>query len=316
MATDTSTDRQPPGRPGTPAGGADERTAGFAKLPNTLVERGILAHLRPEALKVYLAILLAAREARRFTCFPSVKTLARWSGVPRGKVAELTDYLEQHKLIVKGWLKLGGKPRRTYRMIQPTDPMYPDHRDSCVACMNTDHRDSCVVRDPLTGRLQGRRSKTGNTDHRDSGNTDHRDSCMNTDHRDTNQTEEDEKVLSRRGGGCKGEPDGALRSATPLDAASLRAPALVVNPAGERKAAWERKNGNGTRAEAIRTLLATFSGDKQMTATFARKAGYTDPEIAAAINEKPDRPDPTYPDKGAAEIVVQVPTGAAVGATA
>ena len=277
--------------------GADERPIGFAKLPNALVERGILAHLRPEALKVYLAILLAAREAKRFTCFPSVKTLARWSGVSRGKVPEATDYLERHKLIEKRWLKLGGNPRRVYRVIQPTDPMYPDHRESCVACMSTDHRESCVVRDPLTGRLQGRRSKTTdppppsrNTDHRDSENTDHRDSYMSTDHRDTNQTEADEKVLSIRGGGCKGEPDGPARSAPPLIAASLAVPALETEPAGEPKVALERKKGNGTRPEAIRTLLTTFSGDRKATASFARRAGYGEQEILAALGEESARP--------------------------
>jgi hypothetical protein len=275
--------------------GAEERPWGFAKLPNALNERGILAHLEPKALKVYLAILLASR-SRTFSCFPCVETLARWSGVPRGQISEATDYLERHKLIVKGWLKVRGNPRRAYRVIQPTDPMYPDHRESCVACMSTDHRESCVVRDPLTGRLQGRRCKTAstplqsvNTDHRDSGNTYHRDSCMSTDHRDTNQTEADEKVLNTREGGCRGEEqDAAARFASPSATASVAASTVKAEPAGEQKAALEGKNG--TRAENVRTLLEAFSGDRKRTASFARKAGYSEPEIAAALGEEPARP--------------------------
>jgi len=59
------------------------------------------------------------------------------------------------------------------------------------------------------------------------------------------------------------EPDGALRSASPREAASLRAPGA-----------------------AIGTLLGTFSGDRKLTRTFALKAGYSESEIAEALGEE------------------------------
>ena len=68
------------------SGRAATEAPGFAKLPNALVARGILAHIRAPALKVYLAILHAAR-SKTHTCWPGVKTLARWSGIAEGKVS-------------------------------------------------------------------------------------------------------------------------------------------------------------------------------------------------------------------------------------
>jgi hypothetical protein len=283
-------------------------TGGFAKLPNELVTRGILAHLRPCAVKVYLAILLAARSGT-LTCFPGVKTLARWSGVPRGKVPEETDYLERHKLIEKGWLQLGGKPRRKYRVIQVGDPMFPDYRESCRACKSTEHRKSCEVRDPITGRLFGKRSQPKSPDHRDAHSPDHRDSHMITDHRETNQTEADEKVRSRRGGGV-GEPDGALRSASPRDAASLRAPDLEAQPDGERKAASKGPESKDTRHAALVLWLKTGMGDMPFRIRYAKKAGHSGAEIEAAKTEvercgpsESTNPADGYPGSHPSEIV-------------
>lgn len=188
----------------------DPEAKNFAMLPNALIERGILAHLRGSAIKVYQAILHAVRR-NRMTCWPGVETLARWSGVPQSKVSEQTDYLERHRLIVKKWVQIGGKPRRMYRVVEPTDPMFPDYRESCAVCMSTDHRGSCVLRDSTTGRLLGKRPRAQSPDHRDAHSSDHRDSSMITDHRGTKQTEADEKIGSRRGGGVA-EPGGALRA--------------------------------------------------------------------------------------------------------
>lgn len=228
-----------------------EDAGGFAKLPNALVERGILAHIRPQAVKVYQAILHAAR-SKTATCWPGVKTLARWSGVPRGKVPGETAYLERHRLISKGWVKIKGNPRRTYRVTQPTDPMYPDYRESCSLCMITDHRESCLVRDKKTGRLLGKRRRVKSPDHRDPGITDLRDSPMITDDWDTKQIEADEKIGSRRGGGV-GEGDGALRFASPREAAPLRAP----DPGDKAEGKSTRKGtGDGQGADE-RQALAT-----------------------------------------------------------
>lgn len=192
---------------------------GFGKLPNAIVGRGILAHLPEKALKLYLAILLATREGGY--CFPSVKTLSRWSGVARGQVSEWTKFLERHRLIVKDWIQVGGKPRRVYRIVPPTDPMFPDYRESCAVCMFPDRRESCVKRDPKTGRLQGKRAAAGNPDHRDAHIPDHRDSPMFPDHRGPKQTEADEQERSRRGEEG-GEEEGVQREEKPPRSAPLR----------------------------------------------------------------------------------------------
>ena len=152
---------------------APGQVEGFAIVPNAFIGRGILAHLRGEAVKVYLAILHAARSTR-MTCWPAVETLARWSGIPRNQVSEETAYLERHGLIVKDWMQIGGKPRRKYRVVTPDDPTFPDLRGSCETCMNTDLRGSCVLRDPKTGQLLGRRPRPKSPDHRDAHITDHR----------------------------------------------------------------------------------------------------------------------------------------------
>jgi hypothetical protein len=57
-------------------------TGGFAKLPNELVSRGILAHLPGGAFKVYAALLLAALQKSN-ACFPSVETLAYGEARPK-----------------------------------------------------------------------------------------------------------------------------------------------------------------------------------------------------------------------------------------
>lgn len=49
------------GNPRVPNEAKGFGAGGFAKLPNELVERGILAHIRGSAWKVYLAILHATR---------------------------------------------------------------------------------------------------------------------------------------------------------------------------------------------------------------------------------------------------------------
>jgi|GEM_PF-2211225 hypothetical protein len=237
---------KPPSRPeerGARDSEAGEAVSGFAMLSNRFITNAVLAHLRADAVKVYLALLLAARNKTR-TCWPGVKTLARWSGVPRGKVSKETEYLARHRLIVKDWIQISGKPRMSYHIVSPEGDMFPDLRGSCAVCMNTDHRGSCVLQDPKTGRLLGRRPRPGSTDHRDSHSTDHRDSHMFPDNRGSNHTEPYEKVLSIRGEGeyREGEPDGGLRSASPLGAAPLRPPSLEADPTGERKAAWEGKN--------------------------------------------------------------------------
>jgi hypothetical protein len=169
---------------------------GFAKLANEYVERGVLAHLPGPALKVFLAIKCAARSRGEAegTCFPSVKTLSRWSGIPRSRISGWTRFLELHGLIEKRWITVGGKPRILYE-VERTD-MIPDLWGTCEICrlldMSPDTRGSCL-RD-AKGRLRGRLPrKPGITDCRDAGCTDHRDSCMLPDDRETNQTEPDEK---------------------------------------------------------------------------------------------------------------------------
>ncbi len=271
----------------------NEAAAGFGKVSNAIVRRGILAHMRAPAVKIYLAILLAARSDRQ-TCWPTVKTLARWSGVPEKKVSEETDYLERHKVIVKRWIQIGGKPRRIYHVVRPDDSMFPDLRGPCAECMNTDHQGSCVLRDPATGRLLGRRARPKSPDHRDPGITDHRDSHMITDHRETKQTEADEKVGSRRGGGV-GELDNDARFASPLEAAPLASPALGGEPTGEAIAA--SKGTAETRLQAIRTLLKTLSGDRRLARTFALKAGYSESEIAEGLGREAEQTADVDPDR-------------------
>jgi len=113
-------------------------------------------------------------------CFPSVARLAEWSGLPRGRVSWATNRLELRGLIRKEWVTIGGKPRRRYTIVIPDDPTFPDYRKSCY------------LRDPKTGRLQGRR-KTHRPDDRERHPIRHRDSSMIPDSRASKHFEADEK---------------------------------------------------------------------------------------------------------------------------
>ena len=179
---------------------------GYAELSNRLISLGILAHLRPKALKLYLALLHAARKSTR-SCWPGLKTLSRWTGISRGQISAELGYLAGHGLILREWIQIGGKPRRLYRIVPPD--MFTDVRDSCAYCMRPDHRDACVLRDPATGRLLGKVAKARVTDHRDSHVTDHRDRDMSPDHRDTKHSgssREGMKQPRRVQGGEEPEP--------------------------------------------------------------------------------------------------------------
>lgn len=269
---------------------------GFAKLPNYLVAWGILAHLRPVAVKVYLALLHAARSGT-MSCFPSIDTLARWSGVPAKRVSAETAYLERHGMIRKGWIRrrTGGTPR-LYHVLGPADPEFPrDLRSGCGVCRKVPCGE--VVRDPVSGRLRGKRAAAPGTvpeyspgalvGRRDSADTrperrgvapsDSRLAPSMPDPSEPKHSEADEKVLSTRGGGV-GEPGGALRSAPPLEAAPLRAPEL--SGCGQGVA---RIPPPSDRAEQLRTLFAGGQADLESCLKIARKARYTEAEITEAL---------------------------------
>ena len=249
-------------------------SGGFAKLPNALVSYGILAHLRPSAVKVYLAILLSARN-RTGTCWPSLKTLARWSGIPRSKMPAEARYLEGHGLIKRKPMQIGGSRRVCYRLLPPD--MWPDVRDSCSLCMSTDVRDSCVIRDPATGRLLGKRRGAGRSDHRNHGRSDHRDSHMVTDDRTSNQTEADEKKRSRRGGGVGEEVERSRVSSLP-----------EAGRAGERGGELRAASKVADRRMEQLRFLFSEPGDipgKIACAQKSREFKYTWPEITAMLEE-------------------------------
>lgn len=235
-----------PRRPQEPPGSKPERSAGnrsgFAKLPNALVELGYLAHLRPQALKVYLALLLATR-TKTGTCFPSGPTITRWSGVAKPS-GELT-YLERHGLIQRDWIQIGGKPRRPYRVQDPH--MLPDVRQSCAVCMLAGRRVTCLNRDPETGRILGRRQVAALAVPRTARPAVPRTTHMLAEMGTTSQREADERIGIRRGRDL-GERDGGLRSASPRDAATLRPPGREATPGGDADSDLWAKNNAGIRA--------------------------------------------------------------------
>ncbi len=138
-------------------------SGGYGQLWNELVERAILHHLPGWVLKVYAALLIAAR-TKTLSCYPTVGTLARWSGVPESKVSQATRFLEQHRLIAKSWIQMGGKPRKAYRLIPPADPMFPDLRQPCQACMNTDYRHPAGPQDWTSPRQATSAPRTRSSD--------------------------------------------------------------------------------------------------------------------------------------------------------
>ena len=210
-----------------PGPGTDPaREIGYAKLSNCIRDRGILAHLPGDALKVYIALLLAGRRDTG-TCFPTIKTLCRWTGLSRQRVSKAMAFLMSHKLVDRFKRTMGGKPRRMY-LVAPPD-MMPDHRATCEVCnKKPDHRATCI-RDERTGRLIGKSKREVVTDHRYiHKKPDHRYIHKKPDHRATNHSEPD--ITIRKG---ETHPDGALRSlATPEGADSLRAPDLGGGPNG------------------------------------------------------------------------------------
>ncbi len=258
---------------------------GFAKLPNELNTHGIIAHLPGPALKVYLALVLACRRPSH-SCFPSVATLARWSGVARNRVSAETEYLARHRLIVKEWFTIGGTPRRRYRVIQPSDPMFPDYRNSCTVCMNADDRNSCVLRDPVTGRLLGKRPRGQTAEDRDPQTSDHRDSSMTSDGRGPSQTEPDEKKRSRRGGGMGGDAEPS-RAGSPPVATLFMGSSSESEP--DQRSDGTSKGGRreeaDNRPEFIRKFyLDVCNGDRELATRCLKKSRYTAAEIEEALS--------------------------------
>lgn len=252
---------------------------GFAKLPNLLTANGILAHLRASAFKVLGAILLATR-TKTGTCYPGVKTLARWSGVAEKRISAETDYLEQHRLIHKKRIRMGNnKVRILYRVVYPSDPEYPDYRYGCPICDGVEPRRNRVVRDPVTGRLQGTRPRPESPDRRSPETPDDRSSNMTPDDRRTNQTESDEETPTRRGGGVRvlgtSSPRPAEGRARPANGNSGPSP-RVNRPLTSTAAADVRQ---AKRLESLRTLSQNSTMTTVAKLEFAKKAKYTRAEI-------------------------------------
>jgi hypothetical protein len=254
-----------------PPGAAHADDGGYAKLSNDFIRRGINAHLSGDAVKVYLALNHAARRTTG-SSYPTRPTLSRWSGVPCKRISAITATLEAHGLIERKWVRMGGKPRRWYRVTPPD--MWPDVRTSCAVCdKRPDDRPSCL-RDEITGRLLGRRKDTTATanmcpDDRPSRNMraddrttrtpgksdgsaslmcpDDRPSLMCPDDRTTNHSEQELTIR---------ETDGARSLAPPDGAASLRAP----DPDGTADGNGIGRNGYEVFKATWPTRLGTMPG--------------------------------------------------------
>ncbi|MCK7483950.1 MAG: hypothetical protein M0C28_48430 [Candidatus Moduliflexus flocculans] len=81
----------------------DKERREFSKLPNAFIGRGILAHLRPAAVKVYLALLSATRSTRN-ECWPPSKrshggAASRRTASPRKRTTSVEHGLLQKEHI-------------------------------------------------------------------------------------------------------------------------------------------------------------------------------------------------------------------------
>jgi len=245
---------------------------GFGKLPNRLVETGLLAHLPNAALRILLAILLAIRN-KTGTCWPSHDTLQRWAGVNKNAIAPGVRVLEAHRMIATKAIQIGGRPRRLYELLPPAT--WPDVTRGCRVC----GAEARVLRDEETGRIvgttgaqhdsrssghmfspadllnmtpenrescTGQRNGTGTVtpDPRDTTTPERRDSDMTPERRDSNQTIRREVRADEEG--VQGEPF-SLRFGEADEQSTERA-----------KAALKEKSGNGhgrTRLDIVKDLL-------------------------------------------------------------
>jgi hypothetical protein len=254
---------------------------GFAKLYNAFNERGILAHIRPTAWKVLCALLSATR-TRTGTCYPTVETLSRWSGISKNRISAETEYLARHSLIRKENFQLHGKPRILYWVSEPWFQNFPDFTSGCKVCAATSGK-SAYIRDPVTGKLAGRTRTATIPDVREPRLPDDREPHMNTDYRGTNQKEPDEENPSRRE--TARQPNGESRI--------VHAPSLLAASPNHRSRA--------DRLQQLSTLLSEGGHDLPDRIMLARKAGYTVQEVTNALGGSP-RPS-TMPtgQKGTAE---------------
>jgi len=242
------------------------------------IRAGVLRLLSPGARDV--AQTLAAYGSREGLMFPAADTLTRLTGRARNTVFRSLKELKDKRIIApQGHVKRRYRNTKgpvIYHFLTPPEPM-----SLCDKAVS--------VTDTAKTNPAERFSRQRCLYQRDGGSTSRRYGGRLY-HRDTEGLIEVQSEGAERG---VGETSGGLRSASPLEAASLRPPSLEADPVGEPKAA---STGTAeTRRAAIRKLLDTFSGDRRLTRTFVLKAGYSEVEIAEALAELSAESKPPAP---------------------
>jgi hypothetical protein len=74
------------------------RSTGFSRLPNSLVDSGVLRRLTPASLRVLLVMLRLADGNGR--CWPSINTLARRAGISKRSAHSAVQELRWERLVI------------------------------------------------------------------------------------------------------------------------------------------------------------------------------------------------------------------------
>ncbi len=89
----------------------------FLKVPNTLVDSGLLARMKPSEIKVYLAIAKHA-DYKTGRSFPSIALLCNLTGMNKNVVCKATKKLEYYGLNKKYRAPKAFKYRSVYRVLR------------------------------------------------------------------------------------------------------------------------------------------------------------------------------------------------------
>lgn len=96
---------------------ASEKDRDFFKIPNEIVDSGLLAIMKPSEIKIYLTIAKFA-DYKSGRAFPSIALICKLSGMNRNVVCRATERLEYFGVIEKYRAPKAFNYRNVYRVIR------------------------------------------------------------------------------------------------------------------------------------------------------------------------------------------------------
>lgn len=97
--------------------GENEKDWNFFKIPQAIIDSGLLARMKPSEIKVYLAISRHA-DYKTGRAFPSIALICKFSGMNKNVVCRATERLEYFGVIEKYRAPKAFKYKNVYRVLR------------------------------------------------------------------------------------------------------------------------------------------------------------------------------------------------------